>query len=94
MAFWRKDLIAVNGYNENFTGWGDEDSELTLRLMNAGKKELYLKFAGIIYHIYHKESSSKSQSSKNRDLLQETLLNKVSKCSLGIDQYTNKNNGH
>src|SRR5687768_5419140 len=38
MAFWKKDLVAVNGYNESFFGWGREDSELAIRLMNAGIK--------------------------------------------------------
>ena len=25
MAFWRNDLLAVNGYNEDIIGWGRED---------------------------------------------------------------------
>ena len=25
MAFWRSDLIRVNGYDEEFRGWGGED---------------------------------------------------------------------
>jgi glycosyltransferase involved in cell wall biosynthesis len=33
LGIWRCDLICVNGYNEAFTGWGREDSELAVRLM-------------------------------------------------------------
>ncbi len=36
LAIWRDDLVRVNGYNEAFTGWGREDSELAVRLMNSG----------------------------------------------------------
>eukprot|EP01034_Spumella_vulgaris_P002141 gene2141-2791_t len=28
MAFWKEDLVRVNGYNECFTGWGREDNEI------------------------------------------------------------------
>lgn len=31
MAFWRKDLITVNGYNEDIRGWGREDNEIACR---------------------------------------------------------------
>jgi glycosyltransferase involved in cell wall biosynthesis len=35
MSFWRKDLLAVNGYNEDITGWGREDTELVIRLISS-----------------------------------------------------------
>lgn len=90
MSFWKKDLLLVNGYNENFTGWGDEDSELTLRLLNSGKTKLHLKFAGIIYHIYHKEDASKAKSSKNRSLLEQAFSNKTTTVENGLDKYLQK----
>ena len=36
LSLWREDMLACNGYNEDFTGWGREDSELAARLMNSG----------------------------------------------------------
>lgn len=90
MSFWKKDLLLVNGYNENFTGWGDEDSELTLRLLNSGKTKLYLKFAGIIYHLYHNEDASKAKSSKNRSLLELAFSNKIVSTDNGLDKYLQK----
>ena len=33
---WKKDFIIVNGYNEDMVGWGFEDSELSVRLINKG----------------------------------------------------------
>ena len=62
MAFWRKDLLNVNGYNEEMTGWGREDNELATRLINSGIKKRILKFGGIIFHIHH---STRSRSNVN-----------------------------
>ncbi len=87
MSFWKKDLVLVNGYNEDFNGWGHEDSELTVRLMNAGKRKLHLKFAGIVYHLFHKESDSKVHEAHNLQRLEKTLAEKTIYTSKGLAQY-------
>ena len=51
----KADFIAVNGYNEDFEGWGREDSELGRRFHNYGLLNRRLKNIAIIYHIYHYE---------------------------------------
>ena len=66
MSFWKKDLIAVNGYDEAYVGWGKEDTDLTIRLMNSGVKKKYLKMGGIAYHLFHKLVP--------RDKLQENII--------------------
>jgi glycosyltransferase involved in cell wall biosynthesis len=38
LGVWRSDLVKVNGWNESFTGWGYEDTELVARLYNSGLK--------------------------------------------------------
>lgn len=65
LAIWRKDLIRVNGYDENFEGWGYEDTELVLRLNNSGVTQRCMKFRGIVFHIYHKEASRDNKSKTN-----------------------------
>ncbi|MEG2151329.1 MAG: glycosyltransferase family 2 protein, partial [Bacteroidaceae bacterium] len=35
MAFWKEDLLKVNGYNEDLTMWGQEDVEISYRLIHA-----------------------------------------------------------
>ncbi|MES2419578.1 MAG: glycosyltransferase family 2 protein [Bacteroidota bacterium] len=72
MSFWREDLISINGYNEDITGWGAEDSEIAIRLMNLSIKKRFLKFAGIMFHIYHKENSRSSEK-RNYDILNQTI---------------------
>lgn len=89
MSFWRKDLIAVNGYNEAFTGWGKEDSELAIRLINAGIKKQFIKTGGICYHLYHKEASRELEL-RNTQMMDDAIKNNITRADNGIDQYLPK----
>jgi glycosyltransferase involved in cell wall biosynthesis len=89
MAFWRDDLLKVNGYNEKLTGWGREDNEIAIRLVNNGIKKRTLKFGGIAYHIYHPENK-KAKLNKNDELLKATIESKKVYCEKGVDQYLTK----
>ena len=53
ISFYKKDIIAVNGFNEDFTGWGKEDSELAARLYKYGLKRKDVKFRACCYHLHH-----------------------------------------
>ncbi len=86
MAFWKTDIVKVNGYNELFKGWGKEDNDLAIRLTNAGVGIRVLKFAGIIYHIYHKEAS-RNNLQENELLLQQTIDKKIIESPSGIKNY-------
>lgn len=55
MSFWKADIVKVNGFNEDFVGWGLEDSDFIARMKRAGVKKRFLKFGGIQYHLWHKE---------------------------------------
>lgn len=57
MAVWRDDFVRVNGFNNEITGWGREDSELSWRLINAGVKKSFIKFSAIELHLHHAEFS-------------------------------------
>lgn len=56
MAFWREDLLRVNGYDNHFEGWGGEDNDLEVRLKAAGVKSFKLFRLGMAFHLWHKES--------------------------------------
>lgn len=86
MAFWKNDLLRVNGYNEAFTGWGREDSELAIRLINAGVKKKFLKMGGITYHLYHKEASRELES-RNIKMMEDAIKEKRTQAEKGIAQY-------
>lgn len=86
VSFWKKDILAVNGYDEDFTGWGREDSELILRMINNGISGKRLRYKGIVYHIWH-EIKSKHNLKKNDEMQTSTLLNEKKRCDNGIDKY-------
>lgn len=86
VSFWKEDIKAVNGYNEEFEGWGREDSDLVIRMGNNGVKAKRLRYAGIVYHIYHK-NKSKENFEINDNIQNNTINNKIIKIKKGIDQY-------
>ncbi len=83
MSFWRKDLLAVNGYNEDIQGWGSEDAEIAIRLMNSGVKKRFVKFGAIAYHIYHKENN-KDKLDQNEQILFDVMEKKITWTENGI----------
>lgn len=91
MAFWRKDLLRVNGYNEAFVGWGREDNEIGSRLINAGVRKRIIKFSGIVFHICHKEKTRTSLDT-NDQVLQLTISERLTYCENGLSQYILINN--
>lgn len=70
LAVWRKDLIAVNGFDESFTGWGHEDSDLVVRLFNAGVMRKDGAFATEVFHLWHREAQRDQESSNRKVVLQ------------------------
>ncbi len=86
MSFWREDIIKINGFNEDLVGWGIDDSEMIQRLHNIGIKGKRLKFAGIAYHVYHKEQS-KSHIEINNEIERLTTEKKLTFIEKGINQY-------
>ena len=88
MAFWKKDVIKVNGFNEDFISWGREDSEFAVRMLNAGVVRKNIKFNALVYHLYH-IMESRENLKVNNNLLNFAIKNKMVKCSNGISKYFN-----
>jgi predicted glycosyltransferase involved in capsule biosynthesis len=86
MSFWRDDLIRVNGYDENFVGWGGEDSDIAVRLINNGTRKRFLKMGGVCHHIYHKEAS-REMHEKNSIIANNAISNKLIFAEKGLNQY-------
>lgn len=86
MAFWRNDVIQVNGYDEKFRGWGGEDTEMLTRMTRTGIQLRLLRFGGVEYHIFHKKAEM-SNYANNRTLYETSLNNDTIRCEQGVDQY-------
>jgi len=86
LAIWREDLLKVNGYNEAFTGWGREDSELAVRLMNAGVYRLDVRGWAICFHLWH-PPADRANLSANDQLLETALAQKAVWCDAGLNSH-------
>jgi glycosyltransferase involved in cell wall biosynthesis len=85
-AFWRDDLVAVNGFNQDFVGWGPEDKEIAARLRHRGTRRQTLLFGGIAYHLHH-EPASREHRAQNEAILEETRARRLSRCEHGLDSH-------
>ena len=86
-AFFREDALAINGFNNDFVGWGREDSEFMVRFFNYGGVRVNLKFAGIAFHLWHNEQPRQALAENDRRL-QEAIQHNLTICQNGIKQLT------
>lgn len=49
----RSDFSFVGGFDESFIGWGKEDTDLVVRLLNAGLTIRSGRFGACVYHLNH-----------------------------------------
>jgi glycosyltransferase involved in cell wall biosynthesis len=83
MGFYIKDCININGFNNDFEGWGREDSEFIVRLINSGVTRKNIRFRAIQFHLWHSENSRKSIKN-NDEILNNSLNNNSVWCENGL----------
>ena len=83
LGVFRDDLVAVNGYNEEFVGWGREDSELVVRLYRYGLKRKDPLFSAMVFHLWH-SLQPRDSLSRNDELLRESESSGSYRCANGI----------
>ena len=86
MSFFRNDCIRVNGFNEDFIGWGREDSEFAVRLVNSGILRRNVRFSALAGHLGHRENPRQSLADNDR-ILEQAIAGKLTTCPNGIDKY-------
>ncbi len=86
MAYWRQNIISVNGYNESFQGWGPEDKELVVRLLNKGYKKRFIKMGALVFHLWHPENLKNNLVNNEREF-HLSISEKRTFCELGLNQY-------
>ncbi len=85
MGFYREDLLAVNGFNQDFVGWGREDSELAVRLYRYGLKRRTHPFMAICLHLWHEENT-RDRLGVNDELLRGAISSGSYRCRNGINE--------
>ncbi len=86
MAFWRDDLLRLNGFNEAMTGWGREDTELAVRAFHAGLLRRELRFSALASHLYHHTRKHLVDNPNDR-IVDDTRARQLVRCELGLDQH-------
>ena len=82
MSMWRRDLEAVNGFDERYQAPGfGEDSDIDHRLRLAGKTVLGLSNAAVQYHLHHRELP---RAEANRDLFESVKAAGVVRTPYGL----------
>jgi len=88
LAVWKSDLVTVNGFDESFTGWGHEDSDLVVRLFHAGVLRKDGALATEVLHLWHREAQ-RDQESSNRKIVLERVENGTTQATIGLREHGN-----
>jgi len=83
LAVWRKDFELVGGFDEVFAGWGYEDSDFAVRLLNSGVRHKNGAFATGVFHLYH-PVRDRSSEDKNFILVMNRLKQGVTRAERGF----------
>lgn len=82
---WKKDLVAINGFNQEMQ-YGGQDRELGERLFNNGLKSKQIRYSAICVHLDHKRGYVNEETwQKNYNIRENTRKNKVIRTTIGID---------
>lgn len=84
-ALFRDDLLAVNGFNEDFVGWGREDAELAARLFKSGLRRKDPLFSAMVFHLWH-PGNSRATLAENDRMLDEAVSASGHYCKNGINR--------
>jgi len=72
LAVWRADLDHIDGFDQAFSGWGKEDSDLLVRLLHAGVRRKDGSFATAVLHLWH-PPADRSRLSLNEQKLERVV---------------------
>lgn len=83
LAVWTDDFKKVDGFDLTFEGWGFEDSDLAIRLINSGVYQKSGNYATAVLHLHHKEYP-RDQVSENYHRLLGRVAQKTQLAELGL----------
>ncbi len=86
LSFWREDLIALNGFDECFEGWGFEDTDLMMRAENLSIHRQRICQRCLIYHQEH-PLLSRDQLEENERTYEARKAAGQVRAEQGVDQY-------
>ncbi len=86
MGILKNDLLAINGFDEDYTfAGGGEDSDIEWRLEALKNVSFYsMKFSAIVYHLFHTERFTQAMEIKNNLVLSDKIKKNNFVCINGI----------
>jgi len=91
MGIWRADLDRVNGFDDNYEGWGREDDDIAWRLKHAGVVRRPLRFAGLAVHLWHPtrwpDGIPPTEVLPNDRFFNQVLATGATWCERGLDAH-------
>jgi glycosyltransferase involved in cell wall biosynthesis len=86
LAIWRDDLLAVNGLDERYAGWGYEDSDLVIRLIRHGVRRRDGRLGTTVLHLWHDETG---REGTDENLVRLAMIRDGSaiRAEVGLDRY-------
>jgi glycosyltransferase involved in cell wall biosynthesis len=83
---WRQDLVKVNGFDEDYEGWGiGEDSDVCTRLYNLGISRKFVYGRAIVFHLNH-DIAPKEHLHTSMKRLQQTIESQKIRCDNGLSK--------
>lgn len=83
---WKKDIIAINGFDERMQ-YGGQDRELGERLVNYGIKPKQIRYSTVCLHLDHPRGYATQESiQKNLNIRKETKIMQSKWTNYGINQ--------
>lgn len=86
LASWRQDLIKINGFDETYSGWGLEDSDIVIRLIRSKIYRKSARFLLPVFHLWHREND-RSYLPENSERLNDLINSDRVYVSRGVNQY-------
>jgi glycosyltransferase involved in cell wall biosynthesis len=83
LAVARSDLDRVDGFDNSYTGWGLEDSDLVVRLLRAGVRRKDGRFATGVLHLWHPHAD-RSHLQENERRLEDIMAGDRIKAVQGL----------
>jgi cellulose synthase/poly-beta-1,6-N-acetylglucosamine synthase-like glycosyltransferase len=77
----REALIALNGFDEAYEGYGREDTDVEIRLQNFGLKIKSMKGLALQFHVWHPR---RAFTPVNEDLLESARTTRRVRCERGL----------
>jgi len=90
LAVYKQDFLSVNGFDEQFEGWGYEDSDLVIRLIHQGIQRKEGRFAVPVLHLWHPINDRSQQRRNYQRLLRRLQQPQLIQAEQGIDQYQSR----